>query len=479
MENSKLIRVLKVMSEEELKLLEKFIASPFFNESKTLITFYAYLRKLSPTWESAKLDREKVWKKLFPKEPYNDVRFRRFVSNLFQLVEKFIHHHCELSENQEFSNHLHFYYRRYLHKEYKDTLKTWEEKHLLQTEKSENYYKYLQEIEMHKSLIRFDNAAQQISNDFLSDFVRATDVHFIVVQLKWHCVTVNQTRNMKCNYTSPFLEKMLSEIENSAYLREIPVIHIHYLVYKIITEPNLVECYDALVEYMQEYPRFLTQDEWAYVSGYMRNYCTLQTHQKNKIFIQKLHDLHIFQLEKGLIFSYNILSSPIFRNIISIALLLKEYDWMRNFIPKYQNYLPKEEAENLVNFAFSRLYFEEKKYQECANYLNLMEKSNDRLLEVQARLLRLKMYYEQGEFDILGTMVETLKVFIFREQSFSEYYKMRYKNFTNFLLRMCNTSDFEINKWQRLRKDLADFPDTEIMQKEWLLEKILEKCEGE
>jgi hypothetical protein len=44
---------------------------------------------------------------------------------------------------------------------------------------------------------------------------------------------------------------------------------------------------------------------------------------------------------------------------------------------------------------------------------------------------------------------------------------------------MCNTSDFEVNKWQRFKKDLAEFPDTEMMQKEWLLEKILEKCEAE
>lgn len=475
MENTKLIRVLKVMKEEELKLLEKFIASPFYNESKILMAFYGYLRKLSPTWDSTKLEKEKIWKKLFPKEAYNDVRFRRFTSNLFQLVEQYIAHHCSFSETQQYVNWTQFYYTRYLEKEWQDTLKEWEGKHLLQSEQSENYYKTLQEIEMNKAISRYDNNSQKVKTDFLTPFLRATDVHFIVVQLKWHCVTASHTQNMKCDYQSPFLENILSQIEQDEYLRSIPAIYIHYLIYKIISEPHLVHFYEILVEYMKKhYPLYLTTDEWAYIAGYMRKYCTLQAHGGNKSFLKKQHELHISQLETGLIFNYGIIPAPLFRNIVSIALSLKEYEWVEHFIEKYQDYLDKEEKNNLVHFGISRLAFEMKNYPKCMQYLNLMEKSNDRTLEMQGRLLRLKMYYELGEFDILGTMVETVKVFIFREQTFSDYYKMRYKNFANFLLRMCNTSEFEENKWQRLKKDIQEFPDTEILQKEWLKEKVEE-----
>lgn len=41
--NSKLVRVLTVLSNDELKQLERFIKSPFYNENENIIQLFIYL----------------------------------------------------------------------------------------------------------------------------------------------------------------------------------------------------------------------------------------------------------------------------------------------------------------------------------------------------------------------------------------------------------------------------------------------------
>ena len=66
----------------------------------------------------------------------------------------------------------------------------------------------------------------------------------------------------------------------------------------------------------------------------------------------------------------------LFKNIVSVALWLKEFEWTSNFINSYQSYLNVAHRNTYVNFALSKLRFEEKAYDEALVLLQKVEYSD-------------------------------------------------------------------------------------------------------
>ena len=68
MHNSKAIEVLKSFSAKQLRRLEEFVASPYFNTNGEIIAFLQYLKQFAPRFVNKKLERKTVWKNIFPKQ---------------------------------------------------------------------------------------------------------------------------------------------------------------------------------------------------------------------------------------------------------------------------------------------------------------------------------------------------------------------------------------------------------------------------
>lgn len=473
--NTKLIRILKTMQEGELKQLDKFIASPFFNESKNLMQFFAYLRKLSPNWEEEKLEKEKIWKKIFPKEPFNDTRFRQNVSQLFQLVEKFITQHLFFTKEQYFQNRMAFYNKRYLEKDAKDTLKEWEAFEALKTERSEQFYDTQTAILFHKSLLYHNGNTHSPSEKeyFLPHFFTANETHFILMELKWGCVLLNNhKRKPEFQYEmSSFIPIILQQVAQNESLREIPAIHIHYLIYQMLLNEEDESIYDVLSEYMDKYPQFLTGDEWASFAVFLRNYCIKKAHH-SQYFTYKLQALYEAQLKNGIIFSFNQIPVPVFRNMVDVAIKTKNTEWLKEVILTYNNRFPAEMRAYLADFAYARIAFAAQKWKESLHFLNKLEKSEDLFAEIAVRILYVKVHYELQEWDIVNSLLETFKVYIHRQETLSEYYKNRYKNFIFSLHKMIRIEEYNAAKKNKISKEIREIPDNQLAEKEWLLEKM-------
>lgn len=473
--NTKLIRILKTMQESELKQLDKFIASPFFNESKNLMQFFSYLRKLSPNWEEEKLEKEKIWKKIFPKEPFNDTRFRQNISQLFHLVEKFITQHLYFSKEQYFQNRMTFYNKRYLEKDAKDTLKEWEAFEAAKTERSEQFYETQTAILFHKSLLYHNGDTHSPSEKeyFLPHFFKANETHFMLTQLKWACVLLhNHQRKPEFQYeTSPFMPIILQQVAENPSLRAIPAIHIYYLIYQMLLNEDDESIYEVLSQYMEKYPQFLTGDEWAYFGAFLRNYCIKKTHY-SQYFIYRLQALHELQLKNGMIFSFNQLPVSVFRNIIDIAIKTQNTEWLKNVVITYQNRFPVEMQVYLTHFASARIAFAEQKWKETLHFLNKLEKSEDLFLEINIRILYVKAHYELYEWDIVNNLLETFKVYLHRQETLGEYFKNRYKNFIFSLHKVIRIEEYNAAKKNKINEEIREIPDNQLPEKEWLLEKM-------
>ena len=66
MQKTKLLELLQALDKDEFRRLYKFVKSPWFNSNKGVVQLYEYLRPHYPNFDSPKLDKKQIFKKLFP-----------------------------------------------------------------------------------------------------------------------------------------------------------------------------------------------------------------------------------------------------------------------------------------------------------------------------------------------------------------------------------------------------------------------------
>ena len=79
-------KLFKHLSKEELLKFEKFVNSPYFNNSKKVTELFTIVN----TSSGEKLSKHKLFSLLYPAEKYNDSRMRKILSDLNKLFEKFL-----------------------------------------------------------------------------------------------------------------------------------------------------------------------------------------------------------------------------------------------------------------------------------------------------------------------------------------------------------------------------------------------------
>ena len=64
MHTGKLIQILKTFSPDEVKNFEKFVVYPYFSTGRNVEGLYSILKPYYPEFDSPKLDKKNVFKKL-------------------------------------------------------------------------------------------------------------------------------------------------------------------------------------------------------------------------------------------------------------------------------------------------------------------------------------------------------------------------------------------------------------------------------
>ena len=71
---------------------------------------------------------------------------------------------------------------------------------------------------------------------------------------------------------------------------------------------------------------------------------------KTTYFIRQLFEIFKTLLKEKIILKDDSISPQNYKNITTVGLQIKEYDWVENFIQTYTNYLPKANRENALTY---------------------------------------------------------------------------------------------------------------------------------
>ena len=90
MQNSQLTHILFALSKKESRELRKWLVSPIHNQRSDVVQLYEYLTSGNRLEDDKSLEKERIFRKLYPKEAYDDAKMRQVIHFLQESIEEYL-----------------------------------------------------------------------------------------------------------------------------------------------------------------------------------------------------------------------------------------------------------------------------------------------------------------------------------------------------------------------------------------------------
>jgi len=479
MKDSKLIKILKTFSPEEIKSFEKFITSPYFNTVKNYLFFFKELIKFYPDFNDDRLNGELIYRKLYKGKPFNKQVMWNLNSKLEDLANEFLEQ-VALGKNKferlellvsEIGN-------RKLLNNYSHTLKEMEE--LL--EKNAFDYDY---FEKQINLENYKQEFYYLTNQHMGSSKLKASEYKILLFLSGIAGGLNDMSlytkdfNFKFDINLPleFVKhidlKRIADYARSKNYDYAFLIDIYYHSIMMLLEPGETGHLNKVRKlYRIHYDKFSLRGKRT-IMHWILIYCILRTDSEGIKYERIIFELNKFRLKEGLAFyPEGQLPKAIYIQILSVALSTGKTKWAENFLKNYTAKLQTEIQKSIGAMGYAFLHFHTKEYEKVLRDLNNVEYADmwDKLL---AKSLFSKTYYEMKKFDSLLNHIDSSKHFLKTNKSVSELYEKYYSNFFNFLKRLISINEnADLHTIHVLKKEILST--AKLDNKNWLIEKAAE-----
>lgn len=467
MQNTRLIQLLTTLSAKEYRELDRFIQSPFFNQREDVVKFFQYLHECM-TVHRVIPDKQQAHRFLYQDAAYDDHRVRVVMSLLLKLIEKFLVTQEFLSDDIQVKTRLLKIFRqRQLRKHFESTLR---EVETLQEKKPDRNADYFE----HQFMIRHESYQFKVSRQRIGDLdlqlaIGDLDTAYLSRKLRQVCLALSHQAVYKTEYSLGLVDELLHYIAAKKLL-DIPAISIYYHAYHAIINPDHAEAFAIFKQTLLANAPFFPPEEQRDLFLLAVNFCMRSYNEGNPAYLKDLFVLYQEGLEQGYLLSNGQLSRFTFRNIVTLGLILREYHWVEQFINDYQLYLPIDYRSSMHSFCLARLEYSRQNFDIA---LQLLQHSNykDLLLNLSAKTVMLKIFYEMDEFDLLDSHLQAMHIFL-RRKKIMAYHQENYQNLLRFTKKLLELKPYDEAARIEMRKQIQEI--RAVAERAWLLERLAE-----
>lgn len=469
MEKSKLIQLLKTFTAREWRECGEFVHSPFFNKHKELIALFDYLRRCAPRFSSEKIQRKTVYTALFPGRKYDEKHLNHLMSFLLKLVEQYIGYN-HYSQNKILQN-IHIlsaYIEKRLDKHYRQVFEITCEK--LQEYPHRNldffFMQYLlsetdNQYFLSQKIRRYDIRLQSAADFF--------DLYLLAGKLKYFCEMLDRKMSLAADYQLHMLPQISEAIENME-IEKYPGIHVYWIILQMLNQPRQTDHFHRLKEIIAIHADVFPKHELQNLYFYAINYAIRKVNLGEQEFLKELFSLYNEALGAGLLLENNQLSPWTYKNLIGVALRLREFEWAEKFIKEKNKLLAPEFRENALHYNLAELYYYKHDFERAMKHLNKVEFS-DIYYSLDAKKMMMKIYFEQNDINPLLSLIASFRIFIRRNKSVSESNKLAYNNFITVVQHFIkHQHQKDIPELEQLIKNLKPLAD-----RSWLMEQYAKR----
>lgn len=462
MKSSRLVKILEKLSKKELREFSKFLKSPFFNTRSDLIQLYEVIGKdLHGAPES--LQKEKVFAKLFPEREYDTTQFNLLRSYLQKLLEQYLSVAQFLDSPFGKSQNLIAAFRQMnLPTDTERAIKTTQSSIKKQPVRNEEFWEAQLRLEWESYFLNYEARPNETVD--WNQISTTTDIVYFSKKLRIAVLAKAQEKVLnEPMYDSHLLEDILAKAEKEPF-KSLSSIQVYLSCYRMLIEsdePHFLKFKSQLFEHGDKFPNEEIRDLYLLAI----NFCIRQVNDGawDRRYFEEVLNLYKEGLEKEYLLQQGILSRFTYHNVVTAALKIEDYKWVEWFMEVYKNFLKKPFRESSFSFNASRLSYSKSQFDEA---LLLLQSSNyrDVPLNLAARIIKLKIYFETDEWDALSSHLEATRVYLRRKKVIG-YHRKFYENLIRYTQKLMALNFYDKAAKERLRLQIEG--EEFLTEKEW------------
>ena len=468
LENSQLIQLFSRLSANQLRQLRLFLKSPYFNRRDDVYALFDYLRK-DLKRKHSKLGRKEIFTALYPDKAYDDGRLNLVVHLLLEAIKQFL----ALQEFEEEHQMKELYQCRALRKinagkSYAKSFEKLKKDHQNHPYRNVGFHYF--NYQLHQEEYVYIASQRRAGRMNLEELVKELTIFYLADILRHSCSILTAQRIGKEAYQLELLEEVLRYVERSP-VKHTPAIAIYHQAYLLLADTNSTNeegfnAFEQLIEqHWQQFPAHETRDIYLLAI----NYCIQRLNRGQRQFISKALGLYKLALERNILLENDQLSKFTYNNILMLALACKELDWADHFLHKFREKLPEKERENIFYYNLAVYYFHKPDYDKALSLLSRQIVFDDIFYNLNSRSMLLRIYFEQGLFDVLFSHLDSFTTYISRKKQLG-YHRENYLNLISFVKKLLNTPETDKAAREMLRFNIIET--NAIAEKKWLLAQV-------
>ncbi|HWA05159.1 MAG TPA: hypothetical protein VG961_01330 [Ignavibacteria bacterium] len=480
MQNSSITRILKNFSKEEIKEFGKFVNSPYFNTSEATSLLFDEIKKYYPLFNKKNYSRETLFTAVYGSREYRDDLLRKLISNLIILTEEFIFINTIRKDNALKKITVLDNINQYSSGTSIESKLSDLEAAIIQKEIYNNHLKDKAALNRIKYNYFVNNNLFKDASESLGDYGDYTICHFLqtfadIYKLKSQVVSSYKKEVSNSAFDIFFrkfdLEGFSAETDqkqNPDYfsLRE------SYLFIKLNSDLDDFKSYNELKNQLYEN---IGRYDHAYASRVITALLNFRLsrviHKKDNESYKELFSLYKFSLEHGNLLSFHnkFMNLVTYRNILYIAIEVKEFDWIRGFIAEYLQFVRADNKDSLENISLGILSFEISDFSKTLEYI-MKVKYDHEIFKIDVKNILMKTYYELGYYETAISVIDATKHLLSGGLNISEGVKKLHLTFMKFYTELLNIRlKYDDFRHHKLIKELQE--DESVLSRGWLLDK--------
>ncbi|NOS83558.1 MAG: hypothetical protein HOP31_00325 [Ignavibacteria bacterium] len=466
-------KLFKHLSKEEIQKFEKFISSPYFNNSTKVTELFALMKIAG----QEKLHKQRLFSSLYPGEKYNDSRMRKILSDLNKIFEKFLGY-CGIEKWDPLSVNtqmLELMQEKGMSDEFSAAYRQLSKKMASEYFKEDPYYRSFSRIELLHYYAGY-NKLKKPSPGGLEKASFYMDLQFVYIKLNLmrDIMLHNILNKEKYRRKIEFHDEVMNFVKENLNLiiKEHPNLYIIYLTVMATADESDPSYINDLSAFIKTNEKKFDKSRLGFYYTYLTSYYWTKIHNGERSYYTKLMEIYRHMDRKGIIKSERYIPHTIFNGIVIAAIAVQDDHWLEKFIEKYKGDIEPEYYNDVYNLSLAKLLFYRRNYDLSLKYLNIVEYKDPNYF-INAKTILLKTLYEMGDIEGISYTLDSLKHYIYRNNTLIDLQvhniKMVIKYF-KYLVKLKNKDTVALQKFLEILNREKTF----VPEKNWLTEKISE-----
>lgn len=463
MRKTLILEGLQGLSKKDRVAFLRFIRSPYFNLREDLVQLAEFL--LTEGLDLGQVTKKDVFQSLFGETvAYDDQKIRLLLSYLQKQLETFFTVEESKGSVESCWLTLAAMKKRNLHRNYTRKMKVLKSSLLKKKERDWLFFLGEYRIELENLETQVPRKGGQVFN--YSELSDSLDKFYLSAKLKHACSALFYQSVYDKSYKFPLLDEVIKIASQPKFL-ENPAISIYYHFLKVIEKGEEVN-FTKLKNDLFSQREALSEQEFTDVVKMVQNFYIYQINQNRLEFIPEALEFYKKGLEFELLFIDGYFSGNTYSNIVAAGIYVNDLDWTATFVEEYKGFLRKKDRNNTYCLNKARLEYTLKHYDEA---IDLLEKIpyDELFYALTARIMRIKIYWEKGELEMLEHQLHSLKFFLKRKKVVGYHYNHWVKTI-DFTRKMMELNPYDKERRERLKEDIL--AEDILAEKEWLLEQL-------